>query len=162
MNSFKEIETKANELFIKFNLIGWRFAFDNAKRRMGCCSYRNRTISMSRPLCEVNMGREKLMDTLLHEMAHAIAKQRTGVCQGHNDVWKRICVEIGANPQRCYTSEQVTAVKSKYEYKCPNCGKLYRRHKRMTKQTSCGDCCRKYNGGRYSKEYIFVLDKQNW
>lgn len=55
-----------------YGLRGWRFKFDNAKRRFGCCNYRTQTISLSRYVTELN-SRDNVIDTVLHEVAHALA-----------------------------------------------------------------------------------------
>jgi hypothetical protein len=72
MNLIKT-EKLANELLKKHGLInkGWRFEFDNAPRRFGCCKYRSKRITLSKKLTELN-DEENVLDTILHEMAHLI------------------------------------------------------------------------------------------
>ncbi|CAG7580267.1 MAG: putative DNA binding protein [uncultured marine phage] len=40
-----------------------------------------------------------VLDTILHEMAHAIDYEVNGYLSGHGLPWKRICMQIGAKPQ---------------------------------------------------------------
>lgn len=61
---------------------------------------------------------EQLEDTILHEVAHAIAGSRAG----HGPAWKSVCREIGANPNR--TVELMpgqTDELYKWESRCPTC-----------------------------------------
>lgn len=105
---------------------GWVIDIDNAKSRFGVCRYYQKEISLSKPLIEAN-DYVQVVDTILHEIAHALV----GPGHGHNSVWKRKCVEIGAKPQRCYSSEDTTLVAGKYKAVCGGCGKEYHRHKKI-------------------------------
>ena len=53
------------------------FQFDNAKRRAGCCDYRRKRISLSGYFTEHN-NKTEVMNTILHEVAHALAGARAG------------------------------------------------------------------------------------
>jgi len=105
---------------------GWIFQWDNAKRRFGVCKYRSRVIGLSKPLTEANDYVE-VVDTILHEIAHAIA----GYAAGHGPEWKKVCIRIGAKPERCYTDEDVVTIAGKYRAVCGGCGKTHTRHKRV-------------------------------
>lgn len=83
--------------------LGWKPEFDEAKRRFGVCKPAEKIISISRPLALLNPEVE-VLDTILHEIAHALAWEKHGNC-GHDDRWKSICVEIGARPDRCYEDD---------------------------------------------------------
>lgn len=71
----------------------WTFKWDNAKRRAGQCNETQRVISISRPITEL-WGAERMRDTILHEIAHAIA----GARHRHDRVWQAIAASIGARP----------------------------------------------------------------
>jgi len=157
-----EISRKANELMNLHGLTqkGWSFKFDHAVRRLGCCKHSQRLITMSRSLSDLNKDShaEKLVDTLLHEIAHALTRERYGRgVQAHGWEWKRMCIEIGANPERCYDASKIETVQGKYVYVCPNCGQEVNYHKRLTRKRACSKCCNEYNSGRYSEEFIFEL-----
>ncbi|QJD50290.1 SprT-like protease [Mycobacterium phage Iwokeuplikedis] len=81
---------------------GWKFAFDNAKRRAGACNYRTRTISLSRHLLSIRPF-EDSMNTITHELAHALV----GGGHGHDAVWARKHRELGGDGKRCYELEGV-------------------------------------------------------
>lgn len=127
-------------------LSGWRFNFDNARRRFGVCKYRSREIGLSKHLVELN-DEHQVRDTILHEIAHALV----GCNHGHDWVWKAKALEIGCNGNRCYKSDEVLAPESKYIAICNKCKKIHRKHK-MTKSLlegirnqSCGKCDSRYN-----------------
>lgn len=130
----------AQELMTKHGLISpvWTFKFDNARRRFGVCRRFNRKavfsnekifvrgeISLSKPLVLIN-DETKVRDTILHEIAHALTPGH-----GHDAVWKRKCVEIGAKPQRCYTEKDTNTLKStaKYQATCGGCGVQHGKHR---------------------------------
>lgn len=108
------------------NLIeaGWTFGFNDNKRRAGVCRYTPKSIELSRHYCENNPD-EKIKDTILHEIAHALLPPGNG----HNRVWKAKCIEVGAKPERCY-DDTVVMPKGNWVGRCPNCQHVLRRHRR--------------------------------
>jgi len=99
----------------------WTFKFDNAKRRLGCCNYTRRTISISKPLVLIN-DEATVRDTILHEIAHALTPGAK-----HGPQWKTKCREIGAKPERCATDAE--EVEAAWEGTCPECERVYKRHR---------------------------------
>src|SRR3954466_6495925 len=83
---------------------GWRFTFDHARRRFGCCNYTRKVISLSRPLTLLN-GEPEVRDTLLHEIAPPLCPPR----EGHGPRWRATCRQIGARPKRCYNDATVVS-----------------------------------------------------
>jgi len=75
---------------------GWHFAFNNRKRGLGLCSYRKQTIYVSTYHVALNPD-DEVRDTILHEIAHALA----GGFAGHGRIWKLQAMAIGARPQAC-------------------------------------------------------------
>jgi len=118
-------------------LAGWRFAFDHARRRFGCCNFTRKTISLSRPLTLLNTE-DEVRDTILHEIAHALTPRA-----GHGPAWRAMCVRIGAKPQRCYTEQQVVAPPRRpapLQIGCPRCDWWVDRHRRVTRKLVCRKC----------------------
>jgi len=68
-------------------------------RRYGQFSTKIKRIEISPTFIDLSPD-EAIWDTVLHEIAHALADARTYRPCGHNSVWKKICVEIGAKPTR--------------------------------------------------------------
>ena len=122
---------------------GWMFEFDNAKRRFGCCNYRTKTISLSRELVLLN-NEERVKNTILHEIAHAIV----GRGHGHNGAWKRVALEIGCDGNRCYSSENTTIVQGKYKATCPKCNHVHHKHRKPKNRQSCGKCSKVFDNER--------------
>lgn len=140
-----EAKRLALELMAKHDLIskGWRFEFDNAKRRFGCCNYNTKTISLSKELVSLNEV-ARVKNTILHEIAHALV----GRGHGHDSVWKRKALEIGCDGNRCYSSETTNIVKGKFVATCPKCNHVHHKHRRPKKKTSCGVCSRVFDTER--------------
>jgi predicted SprT family Zn-dependent metalloprotease len=117
-------QTLAVTLMKKHRLLdkGWTFKYDNAVKRFGVCRYRSKTIGLSRKLVLLN-DKEKVKDTILHEIAHAIA----GFESGHGEIWKHVCIQIGAKPERCYDTDDTNVVELKYYAKCGVCGKEHQK-----------------------------------
>ncbi|YCM42435.1 SprT family zinc-dependent metalloprotease [Verrucomicrobiaceae bacterium 227] len=86
---------------------GWVAKLDDARKRFGVCRMGPREISLSRPLIFLN-SEEEVRDTVLHEIAHALAWIRYRENCGHDERWKAICVEIGARPERCFDEEVIS------------------------------------------------------
>jgi predicted SprT family Zn-dependent metalloprotease len=103
----------------------WTFKWDNAYRRFGVCNYWNRTIGMSKKLVAIN-GEAEVTDTILHEIAHALAPRGAN----HGEEWKAVCRRIGARPVACYSSTEVATVMAKFEGRCPTCNKVYTKFRR--------------------------------
>jgi SprT-like family len=91
-----EAEKLAKGLMQQHGLSGWEFKWDRAKKRLGCCNYTRKRISLSAFQTRVR-GEMEVKDTILHEIAHALLPPRSG----HGKLWKAKCVEIGAKPVRC-------------------------------------------------------------
>ncbi len=87
-------------------LTDWTVSLDSAVKRFGVCNISKKHISISRKLCELNSA-EEVTDTILHEIAHALAFERHGENCGHDSRWKAICREIGARPVACYDNSVV-------------------------------------------------------
>ena len=140
----------AVELMEKHDLMerGWRFGFDTAKRRFGCCNYSYKQITLSKALVLVN-DEARIKNTILHEIAHAIV----GRGHGHNNVWKRKAIEIGCDGKRCYTTQNTVVPEAKYIAVCSTCGYKHKKH-RLTKKTSaCGVCCKGVFQSKYALEF---------
>ncbi len=120
----KAVENYTTDKLTEYGLSGWTFKWDRSKRRFGQCRYRLKEIGISRELAELN-DEATVFDTVLHEIAHALANVRGFIREGHGRNWKDICVEIGAKPVRCYSSDQVVVPKGKVTGVCPVCGKTF-------------------------------------
>ena len=134
-----KVKEFANEQLKKWGLTGscgndWCMVWDTkAKRRYGQCRYHKQEIGITKQLANIN-SIEESKDVVLHEIAHAL----TGRGHGHDAVWKRMCVRVGARPERCYSSEanggNVKQVKGKYKVINKDTGEVYSYYHRRPKR----------------------------
>jgi predicted SprT family Zn-dependent metalloprotease len=87
-------------LIAEHGLDGWRLEFDRARRRAGICRYDRRVIGLSGPLMRL-YDEPEVRETILHEIAHALAGARAG----HGPRWKAIARRIGSTGARCVDVE---------------------------------------------------------
>ena len=121
----------------------WTFRFDHSKVRFGKCNYAKKEISLSRYLVELNSEAE-VRETILHEIAHALAPRRAG----HGSAWRSVALLIGCNGRRCY-GEEVVRPKPKYKGTCPACQRVVYRHRRN--RIACGRCSR-----TFGPRFVFI------
>ena len=119
-------------------LIDWRFRWSHAKRQLGACTYAARTIALSGHYVQMN-DEAHIRDTILHEIAHALAGERAG----HGPAWKAVCRRIGADPSRLDHTAKVPD--APYELFCPLCRTVVApRHRRvrpkMLRRLGCRRC----------------------
>jgi ribosomal protein L37AE/L43A len=131
---------------------GWSFHFDRAKRRFGVCRFERKEISVSIHLVRLNDPPE-CEDTVLHEIAHALAGPRAG----HGPRWRAACMSVGARPQRCYSSEGVAQPAARFSAECPSCGTSRGFHRRPSRIRACPACCKKYAGGRFDPRFTLRI-----
>jgi predicted SprT family Zn-dependent metalloprotease len=124
---FGEAERMARGLIGDFGLAAWTFGWNWRKRALGLCRYRERRIELSRWFVQAN-GEEMVRETVLHEIAHALAGEKAG----HGAKWKAMCLRVGCKPERCDKGEAVMP-KGRWGATCGSCGKEYWRHKRPAK-----------------------------
>ena len=77
----------------------WTFAFLEAERRLGDCHFRDRVIRIGRAHA-LDASDAEIRDTILHEIAHALA----GPEARHGPEWKATARRIGATPARTSTN----------------------------------------------------------
>lgn len=173
-NSFAHIELIAKHLINRTWVIGgekynagrsgYRFEWDSRSTvRFGVCNYKTKVIKLSSQLCDVNFNNiDEVMDTILHEIAHALAVIKWGYHgRGHGKPFKVMARAIGSRGETYYDSKRVIPVKTNEErYKwvatCPSCGYQAKFTRKPKKSRSCGKCCPVYN-----PEYKMVLTEIN-
>lgn len=128
-----DAEAMALSLMRAHGLQDWRFAFDRAKTRAGICRYGSRTIGLSRTLTALHTA-DEVRDTILHEIAHALA----GLEHGHGPVWRTQALAIGCSAQRCL-AEDVPRPDAPWRGTCPR-GHVVTRWRRPQRVLSCRRC----------------------
>ena len=105
---------------------GWKIALNNRMSALGLCSFKKRTIFLSRPYIEANEWSE-VKDTVLHELAHFFSPPYYDTVSNrivsHHYEWKKKCIELGARPERC--AVRAKRPEAKYISICPTCGKKW-------------------------------------
>jgi predicted SprT family Zn-dependent metalloprotease len=94
---FQPLLDVGKSLLEKHGLNEWTFTLDQAKRRAGCCHFDKKQISVSL-LYASKTPQEKVTNTILHEIAHAIAGKK----HNHDAYWKHIAISIGCDGERCH------------------------------------------------------------
>lgn len=133
---FQAAETIAHQLLAAHPLPGWTFGWNRRKRALGLCRYAQRRIELSHYFVRDN-DEPAVRDTVLHEIAHALAGERAG----HGPKWKAMCTKIGCKPERCDKGEAIMP-RGRWRAACPACRKEYWRHHRPKKGARywCRDC----------------------
>lgn len=127
----------ARQLMTQHGLADWSFGYDHARRRFGRCDYTHRRITLSKSLTFLN-PLEEVRDTLLHEIAHALAPGAK-----HGPRWRMMCLKVGARPVRCYTDTQVVSPPRKpamYQLGCPRCDWWVDRRRMSQQKYQCAKC----------------------
>ena len=89
-----EVADEARRLMDGHDLEDWTFRFSAAETRLGECRESERIIQLSARHA-VNAKPREVTDTILHEVAHAIA----GANARHGPAWKAVARRLGARPR---------------------------------------------------------------
>lgn len=138
-------DTMCRELLKQHGLSDWRFRFDRSIRRFGACHYGLKMITLSEALTLANKP-ELVRTVMLHEIAHALAGRGTN----HGKKWQQICLSIGGDGNRCYSTKTTNTVPARYVAECPN-GHVVKKYRKPRGRVSCGACC-----PRFSEQYIMT------
>ena len=145
----------ARELMDRHGLDAWSFRFDRARRRLGCCRYDSRTITLSRHLVQLNPV-EVVRDTILHEIAHALTPGAK-----HGPAWRARAVALGAAPRACVSADAVTLPPAPYVLVCNVCGARIARYRRPRRRYVCRRCWQRHvTGGGPRPEPLRVVPAQ--
>jgi predicted SprT family Zn-dependent metalloprotease len=120
-------------LMRRHGLADWELIFDRAKTRAGVCRHVDRQIGLSTELTRLHSAAQ-VTDTVLHEVAHALAGPRAG----HGERWKAVARRIGCSASRC-VPEDAPRVPAPWVGTCPS-GHTASRHRRPDRVLSCRAC----------------------
>ena len=96
-NKQKLLETWQQLIAIYTEVADWQLRFDRARQRAGACFPHRRYIQISEHHIIHNHW-EKVLDTLLHELAHALVWVHYGE-KGHGARWRAMAQKLGATPR---------------------------------------------------------------
>lgn len=148
MSELHFVRSSADALIASHLDASWSFAFDNAKRRAGMCDYSRKRISVSRYLA-ARYDDETNTQTLLHEIAHALA----GPAAGHGPAWKKVARRLGYVGGATHNGETAEEL-APWVGVCP-AGHIAYRHRRPSRATSCVRCA-----ARFDSRYLFVWTRR--
>lgn len=131
-------------LLVKHNLHSWKCKINNEHNEWsGICNHSRKTIELSHYLSRCSL--DYILDTILHEIAHAIA----GYHEHHGVRWHKIAREIG-----CSGEIHGVKISEKYLAICENCGYHHTRTQlAYNNKFSCSFCCEKYSEGKYNSKF---------
>lgn len=111
----------------------------------------------------LSISLDEVRQTLLHELAHLLAYHRSGRRRiaPHGAEWQLACSDLGI------PGEKVThrlplprrQQQKKWRYSCQHCAVAFERVRPMKNAAACLSCCKQYNGGSFSKKFLFVAHK---
>lgn len=123
-------------------LAGWNLVVNGRmSSAAGRCKYDRREVHIAGWHLR-RSRRRQVVDTLLHEAAHALAGPGTN----HGPLWQRWAVRLGADPRRTLPAEvwrdsPAAARPPRWLARCRRCGQRYRRQKRpRRRRVVCGRC----------------------
>jgi len=148
-----EARQLALELLQRHRLAQWTFAWNRRKRSLGLCRYAEKRIELSLYFVQAN-GVEPVRETILHEIAHALAGEKAG----HGAAWKAMCAVVGCRPERCDNGSAVMP-RGGWSAECPSCGKSYSRHRKPQKHARywCRACGPKTGPVTFSRSAAAVV-----
>ena len=127
----------ASQQLYKYKLIGWKFSLMDTGQRLGVCKSDLKYIGISEHYAR-NSPEENVMDTLMHEIAHALV----GPGHGHGEVWKAMARKLGATPRACNRDSDTVQKPGDWKAECSTCHKVYFKYRRPQCLTGfrCGKC----------------------
>lgn len=147
----------AIKLMKEHGLTNYTFKWDKAVGRFGQHNGWLKTISLSRPLTLHESNEDRVINTILHEIAHALDYKKRGF-SNHDSEWVRLAKSIGCSGKRCSSGSGVDkSMTHKWVVSCSECGLTHYRARKSKRAVACGSCCKKHNGGKYTSKYNF-----NW
>ena len=105
----------------------------------------------------VEISREEVRRTMLHELAHLVAYERNGNrrIQAHGIQWQQACADLGIPGERATHELSLPSrtLKRRWHYYCPSCEASFERVRKFKSRVACYDCCRKVNQGYYHEDF---------
>ena len=98
-----EVAREARELMDRHGLSEWDFQYIPARQRLGLCKEKEKVIQLGRHHA-ANDDPSQVTDSILHEIAHALA----GAKAGHGPAWRDVAKRLGATPKALRPSDPGT------------------------------------------------------
>lgn len=126
----------------------WKVEINDNKSRLGYCDYMRNTLAFSTFFFNQENAREMFLNTVRHEMAHAIVGP---LVKAHGSEWRAACRRLGG-VARASTLVKVDDSEFSWVGRCP-CGKGIKRNHRKPQSfswtcRSCGEVLSWTHNGR--------------
>lgn len=128
---------------------GWRFDFDNGRRRAGLCNYTDKLITVSKYHVATYTA-DETFQVILHEIAHAMC----GPKAGHGKKWLSTAKSIGYRAEK-FTGKEIAENYAPWVGACPG-GHEHFRYRKPTRAVSCSIC-----HPSYSRAYLIEWTKRD-
>lgn len=139
--------SRTRDLMDRHNLQYWDIRIGNARTTAGLCNYSKKQITISLFLANAR-DKNHTEDTILHEIAHALAGHEAG----HGQEWKDICRQIGARPERCFSVSEIPPEKRyKWIAQCPAHPETYYQMNRRLHGYRCSHCLSPLHYAEYAQ-----------
>ena len=103
---------------------GWRLEFRRFGHQLGRCCSGRRIIAINDFYAD-NDHEPHVLDTLLHEIAHALV----GPVAGHGPTWQAMARKLGCNPKaRSKTGVRIRP--GNWQASCPTCAHTFHKYRR--------------------------------
>jgi predicted SprT family Zn-dependent metalloprotease len=130
----------ARKLMDEHGLQDWKIVWTRAKNTHGQCCYSIRTLKFSAVAFD-HIGEAEVRNTILHEIAHALA----GAGTGHGWKWQQIHRQIGGTGQQFVTKTASVSIPAAWIGECPNGHKSSGYHRAPLRVRSCGECSPRFD-----------------
>lgn len=137
-------------------LADWTAKANSRRNAAGLCSYRDKTIYLSRPYVEVN-NPFAVMQVIIHEIAHALLPPRVG----HGPEWYALAARLGYkhskhNRPGAISAEDGYTMPTLWKASCPNNHEVGGVNRRPSVRYACA-LCRKRHG--QTNELVYTNSK---
>lgn len=132
MNGYARL---ARTLMNQHGLSDWNIKWSRAKKTHGLCQYSTKTLTFS-AVAFAHIGEEEVRNTILHEIAHALA----GASAGHGYKWKQIHREIGGTGAQYVTRTASATIPTAWTSECSKGHKGSGQHRAPLRVKACAKC----------------------
>lgn len=126
--------TLVRKMMNEHGLQDWKIAWSRAKKTHGRCYYATKTLEFS-SVAFAHIDEAEVRDTILHEIAHALA----GYAAGHGYQWRAIHRQIGGTGAQYVSQAAAKAIPTAWVGKCRQ-GHTLGQHRAPLRVKACGKC----------------------
>lgn len=149
MNMMNYYRKFAHDVLDKWGLENWSFQYNKRiKKTLGRCFHYRKLIEISYDYAQ-SADQKEVEDTILHEIAHALA----GPEAGHGPIWKRWARELGAEDKQFASVQKAYSGKRAPKYVVHYKGKIVKTYVKKPSTKSVNNIKYMYLQGRKRETY---------